>query len=437
MLLEFSVENFLSIKDRLTLPLEAAAISDYPENSFSTGKNRLLKSAVIYGANNSGKSNLLEAMGTFRHIVRNSGKMSSTDLFDEITPYLLSKETENAPSLFEILFFIDEYRYRYGYEISKEQVHTEWLFRTKAQTEKMLFVRDGDKIEVSKYYVEGEKLESKTRPNALFLSVVDQFNGEITKKIMKWFEQFNTISGLEHENYRNVTYDMLNNLQHQQYLSTFLSKLDLGFEEIEVKEQEFDLTLLPPNMPEDMRKEVVKRFKGEKTLELYTIHDMYDAEGSLVERRKFNMDTQESSGTNKLFDLLGPVFHTLQNGQILVIDELNAKLHPLLTKAIVGLFNSEENNPLNAQLIFATHDTNLLSYGHFRRDQIYFVEKNQWGATDLYSLLEYKEDGETIRKDRSFEKDYIQGRYGAIPFLGDLGELFATWREKQKSIMQS
>ena len=173
--------------------------------------------------------------------------------------------------------------------------------------------------------------------------------------------------------------------------------------------------------------------KGRKMLQFKTIHDIYDATGKKVGKREFDLDSQESSGTNKVFDLLGPVFDTLMSGRVLVIDELNAKLHPLLTRALVALFNSKENNPNNAQLIFSTHDTNLLYYGNFRRDQIYFVEKNRQEATDLYSLVEYKEDGGTVRKDRSFEKDYILGKYGAIPYLGDFSQLFPKWQEKQKS----
>ena len=147
-------------------------------------------------------------------------------------------------------------------------------------------------------------------------------------------------------------------------------------------------------------------------------------ENEVVGFEKFDMRRQESSGTNKVFNISGPVFDVLKDGGVLIIDELDASLHPLVTLMITKLFNSSEFNKTNAQLIFATHDTNLFEYGHYRRDQIYFVEKDVYGASDLYSLVEYKEDGgKKIRKDRSFEKDYIQGRYGAIPFIGNLHKL--------------
>ena len=133
---------------------------------------------------------------------------------------------------------------------------------------------------------------------------------------------------------------------------------------------------------------------------------------------------------NKLFNISGPIFDVLNEGGLLVVDELDASLHPLLTLAITKLYNSNEFNKNNAQLIFATHDTNLLNHGNYRRDQIYFVEKDQYGASDIYSLVEYKEDGKTIRKDRSFEKDYIDGRYGAIPFIGNLSNIVKEWQEK-------
>ncbi len=158
------------------------------------------------------------------------------------------------------------------------------------------------------------------------------------------------------------------------------------------------------------------------------MHKTFDVNGKQVGFRDFNLREQESSGTNKVIDISGPIFDTLLGGGVLVIDELDAKLHPLMTAAITNLFNSPDYNTNNAQLIFATHDTNLLSYGRFRRDQIYFLEKDKYEASDLYSLIEYKEDGASkkIRKDRSFEKDYINGRYGAIPFIGNFEELLTN-----------
>ncbi|MCI4443626.1 MAG: ATP-binding protein, partial [Lentimicrobium sp.] len=149
-----------------------------------------------------------------------------------------------------------------------------------------------------------------------------------------------------------------------------------------------------------------------------------DSKGKIISDIEFKLEEQESSGTNKLFDLSGYIVFALYYGLQIVIDELDSKLHPILTQEIIKLFNNPETNPKNAQLIFTTHDTNLLGANLFRRDQIWFTEKDDFEATDMYSLLEFKdEDGNTIRKDRSFEKDYIRGRYGAIPYISNFQEV--------------
>lgn len=360
MILELTVGNYRSIKEPVTLSMEAASISDSPENVFAAGKHTLLKSAVVYGANASGKSNLLIALAEMRHIVCSSSRMTSTDEFG-VTPFLLNTKTVGKPSFFEALFLIEGVRYRYGFELSPEKVHTEWLYQSKASAEKPLFIRDGEAIEVSAgRFPEGKNLESKTRENALFLSVCDQFNGDISKKIMEWFSNGNTILGLSHENYRGITFQLLKDPEYRPAMLEFLEQLDLGFE----------------------------------------------------------VDMPASSGTAKLLDMLGLIFQTLRKGGVLAIDDLDANLHILLTRALAGLFHSNKTNIGKGQLIFTVHQTNLLSDGGFRRDQIYFTEKNKEGATVLYSLIEYKEEGGvTVRKDRSFEKDYLQGRYGAIPYL--------------------
>lgn len=434
MLLEFTVGNYLSFKEPVTLSMEAASITDFPENVFSAGKHTLLKSAVVYGANASGKSNLLRAFSEMRHIVQSSTRMTSTDAF-AVTPFLLNTQTLTQPSFFEVLFLIEGLRYRYGFEISAEKVHTEWLYRAKADAEKPLFIRDGEAIEVSGKFAEGKGLEPKTRGNALFLAVCDQFNGAVSKKIMEWFSSGNNISGLSHENYRGITFELLNDPECRPTMLAFLGKLDLGFDEVQVEELEFRPEELPENLPLALRLRLSRELKGKQIFRFNTMHDQFSPAGEKVGKTVFNLDDQESSGTNKVFDLLGPFFDALINGKVLVVDELDAKLHPLLTNALVGLFNSEENNPRNAQLIFATHDTNLLSYSNFRRDQIYFTEKDKEGVSALYSLIEYKEEGGgTVRKDRSFEKDYVQGRYGAIPYLGDFSKLFSKWQESKKSL---
>jgi AAA15 family ATPase/GTPase len=430
MLLEFSIGNFLSFKEKKTLSLIASSISDYKDtNVFTTEKYNLLKGAVIYGANASGKSNFIRAMSVMRQIVLNSFNQSSTKPLN-VTPFLLNTETETAPSHFEVLFEVEDIRYRYGFEVTTKKVVSEWLFEYRKNTEKRLFIRQGDGIDVSATYKEGTNLEEKTRDNALFLTVVDQFNGTIAGQIMKWFQNFRTISGLNHENYELVTFQMILNEKTKKSILDFYKNLDLGFDSLKINKKKFDSKEIPEDAPEQILKSFIKDLEGTFKFHIKTLHNKYDKENKMIGTKEFEMRSQESAGSNKVFDIAGPIFEVLQNGGVLVIDELDSSLHPLMTLAITQLFNSTNENPKNAQLVFTTHDTNLFSFGKFRRDQIYFIEKDKYGASDLYSLVEYKEDGGKVRKDRSFEKDYIQGRYGAIPYIGNISKILQEWQEK-------
>lgn len=402
MLIEFTVGNYLSFKERKTLSMEATAIKENPENVVEIGRYKLLRSAVIYGANSSGKSNFLRAMDKMKDIIVSSATYNSTSEID-IVPFLLNTETEKQPSYFEILFLIEGIRYRYGFEVDKKTIQTEWLFESKANTEKPLFYRDKDSIEVTKDFEEGRGLEQKTRENALFLSIVDQFNGPIAKKIMVWFNRQRIFSGLQHEKEKGLTLAFLMSDSLIGEIKNFLSPLNLGFDDFELRENR-----------------------------IVTFHNKFAKNGEVIDKYEFDLLNQESAGTNKLYDMAGNLTYGIIMGSLTLIDELDAKLHPLLTMAIVKLFNSPFHNPNNAQLIFATHDTNLLNYGGFRRDQIYFTEKDYYESSDLYSLVEYKEaDGTKVRKDRSFEKDYIAGRYGAIPYIGDFSKLIPNGKSSK------
>jgi AAA15 family ATPase/GTPase len=431
MLLEFRVKNFLSIKDEVCLDLKATNITDFGEtNLIHTQRHNVLKGAVIYGANSSGKSNLIKAMSTMRRVVFQSFEKSSTSDLN-IEPFLLDTVSETEPSFFEVTFLLNNIKYRYGFELTNSEIKSEWLMEAKKIAEKYLFVREGDGIDVSPQYKEAKDLEEKTRDNALFLSVIDQFNGKLASQIMKWFDNFITISGLRHERYKSVTFEMLEKEESKHLLQSFYNDLDLGFNNVAIKKKDFNSSDIPDDMPEHIVKQLVSDLEGKKIVNVRTIHKKRNPLNNSLTDVEFDMRSQESSGTNKVFNISGPIFDVLTDGGILVIDELDASLHPLLTLSITRLFNSTEHNRKNAQLIFSTHDTNLFSYGKFRRDQIYFIEKDKNFSSDLYSLVEYKGDGGiTVRKDRKFEKDYIQGRYGAIPFIGNVSNTIKEWLEK-------
>lgn len=261
-------------------------------------------------------------------------------------------------------------------------------------------------------------MESRTRDNALFLSVVNQFNGKTANAIIEWFNQFNAIDGLGHTDYRAMTFEMLEDEATKDKLINFYKSLDVGFKNIVINKAPFDPHKLPFKIPDELIEQMTNDMEGKLMASLSAVHEFVDAQSEIIQK-KFNVRTQESSGTNKLIDLSGPIFHTLQTGGVLIIDELDAKLHPHLTISLIKLFQFEETNPKHAQLIFATHNTNILSLGRLRRDQIIFAEKDEKASTQIYPLSNYKLDNRKVRKDNSFEKDYLLGRYGGVPEIRD------------------
>jgi hypothetical protein len=406
MLLEFTVGNFLSFKDKKTFSLEAGSISELKENIVKEGKYKVLRSAVIYGANSSGKSNFIKALDFMVEAIKNSSKLNSTDKLN-VKQFLLNTETEKEPSFFEVLFIDSGNRYRYGFELDNDKIHSEWLYLLADNSKKEVpyFIRNYQGIGVTDIFEDAKGLETKTRDNGLFISLADQFNIEIAKKVMLFIDlNLKVISGIEHKGNISMTksfYEFDDN--YKKKVEKFIKNLNLGFLNF----------IVEINNEDALFENKIK-----------TSHRKFDKFGNLDSIVDFKLKDQESSGTNKLFDIVGYIVYSLEFGGVLVIDELDSKLHPILTQEIIKLFNNPETNPNNAQLIFTTHDTNLLGANLFRRDQIWFTEKDDFEATDMYSLLEFKDaDGNTIRKDRSFEKDYIRGRYGAIPYISNFQEV--------------
>lgn len=423
MLIEFSVGNYRSFKEQVTFSMVAANLvakdKKLDENNvFEVDDElKLLKSAAIYGANASGKSNLAKALGFMKWFMINSSKETQSTEKIGVERFKLSTETEDKPSFFEIVFLMNGKRYRYGFEATRDKVVSEWLFYVPKSRETKLFERKLDNISVSKTY-KADGIQQKTRHNALFLSVSAQFNVKLAEKILDWLtNRVKLVSGLDDRGYRGYTVNCLMNNKNKDEIVQLLKKLDLGFGDIKVKESEGHADSLPSELPDEIKNFILQN-GGTKATSVQTMHQKFDGKGNPVSTDMFDLDEQESEGTQKVFALAGPLVDALKNGKVLIIDEFDARIHPLISRAIVELFNSNETNPSNAQLIFMTHDTNLLSNKLFRRDQIWFVEKNRYGATDLYSLAEYK-----VRNDASFESDYIKGRYGAIPYIGNLNHL--------------
>jgi hypothetical protein len=360
-------------------------------------------------------------MTKMKWLVINSSKNMQKGEPLHITNFKLSTSTLNKPGKFEIIILVEDTKYRYGFEADNKEIKAEWLYSGKKIKEDPFFIREGQGIQVFNRFKEGKGLEERTRENALFLSVCAQFNGEVSEKLLAWFVNFNIISGLEDKNFQNFSENMfLQNSEDKSFIMDLIKKADLGIRDINIKRQKITEETLPSAMPEEFRKMLLDR---EGSI-ISTIHNVYDEQKNNISNITFDFESQESEGSKKYFRLSGPIIDTLKGGKILVIDELDARLHPILTIEIVRLFNSKRSNPNNAQLIFATHDTNLLNAKIFRRDQIWFAEKDNEEATDIYSLVEYKLSKGKVRNDASFEKDYIQGRYGAVPFPGDFQSIW-------------
>jgi AAA15 family ATPase/GTPase len=414
MLIEFSIANFRSFKEKVTLSMEASSDDWLEESNVAmVADQRLLKSAAIYGANASGKSNFLAGMEIFRQFVQNSSKESQAGEKIPVIPFRLNTATESAPTHFEIVFLQNGARYRYGFEATAEMIQAEWLFSQKDSIrETRLFTREGSTIEASVEFREGKGLEARTRPNALFLSVVSQFNGGIAGEIMRWMERFRGISGLDDVNYLAFTSQLLQDARLGPKIRGLIRRLDVGIEDLQTIELSVSerLKLLPKDFPEHLRKEVLA---SPGAFMIKTLHKRFSEKNQVCENVEFNFKNEESAGTQKLVAMSGPFLRTLEDGSVLFVDELEARLHPLLTKALVGLFNDPENQK-TAQLIYATHDEGLLDSARIRRDQVWFVEKDEIGASRLFSLAEFK-----VRKEAKFGKEYLLGQFGAVPHLRD------------------
>jgi len=453
MFIEFSAENFRSIKGRVTLSMIAANLRSRDEQLdrnnviYLSPKLSLLRSAVIYGANASGKSNILKAFHFMKDFVRDSARQQDEDKIP-VDPFHLETTTIDQPSTFEAVFLLDGIQHRYGFSVMADRVAAEWLYYIPNSREVELFTRDHDTLHIGHSFREGRGLKEFELDlrNKLLLSVIAGLkSGEKAKQVRQWF--VNGCSVLEADDDRGY-YDFSVLLVaagvHKEEVESLVRHLDLDINHLSLKQK------LRPSLPEHLsgvrHKESFKGSAGRYTIpldngdeldwELRTHHSVRDKDGKVVGEMIFDANTRESEGTQKIIALAGPLISSLINGKVLFLDEIDARLHPVITAAIVRLFNSPETNPRNAQLICVTHDTNLLDRHLFRRDQIYFVEKDSIAATHLYSLADFKlagdsEKAKTVRNDASFEKNYIQGRYGAIPFLGDIDEWFVEQLDKE------
>jgi len=350
----------------------------------------------------------------------NSSKDSQKGDEISIEPFRLNSETMNSSSEFEVIFLQDDIQYRYGFEVTKEHIVAEWLYQKPNTKEIELFYRDYQEFEIhARNFKKGAFAvkEGLVRDNALLLSLAAQLNDEIAISVINWFKRLKTISGLREEGFQGYTMGKTKDPNTKLRIVEFLKAADLGIQDVSL--EVVDIDKLPKDLPKELSDRILQELKDEQSeivSDVITSHKQYDESHNYIGDVHFSMEADESSGTKKFFAISGPLLDVLENGYTLVVDELDSKLHPNLVGKIVSLFNSKEFNPNNAQLIFNTHNTNLLSAELFRRDQIWFIEKNKYAEAKLYSLADFKSDN--VRKTEAFEDNYIRGKYGSIPYLG-------------------
>jgi AAA15 family ATPase/GTPase len=356
-------------------------------------------------------------MAFMRNFVLNRFKIiQSTDKLPH-EPFKLSIETENSSTTFEIIFFKNNIKYRYGFEYDSDTIYLEWLFADEKGKEAKLFFRDideGDYVNREKFkegykFFDKKNKNIKLSNNQLFIWKCDQENGEISKSILNWFKNFNVLDGVSIK--ENITLDLIGKLNLKEEVLKLIKTADIDIDDLIIEEDEINnLGVLPNELKSYVLSNSIQKISK---ISINTKHKKFDKNGNVIGEEEFDLN-DESTGTKKLFALAAPIIDALQNGKILVIDELEANLHPILIQYLIKLFNDEKINKNNAQLIFTTHDTNLLKPYLFRRDQIWFSEKNRFSSTEIYSLVEFK----GVRASEDFEKQYIQGKYGAIPYIG-------------------
>lgn len=397
MLIQFSVENYLSLKEKVVLSMLASNDTEHIEHLITSKKKEsYLKAAVIYGANASGKSNVLNAFWFMVNYVLTSHEKQLHKPIDRI-PFKFDKATLEKPSSFEVIFTIDDIRYVYGFSATDKEVVEEYLYYYPNGRQAIIFERKNtNEYRFTVDVDEQMTLRDRTSANKLYLSVASNWNYKKVVPVFGWFASCKILTKNSVADAYGVDAEQLRDDEYRSVIEAMLRVADFGIQSLQIREVEN-----------------VKRLAKieEEYINIDAIHLVQDEDGN-THPFALNM-TEESDGTNSYFKLVGIVKNVLDKGGLLVADEMDAHLHPLLMKHLVMLFNSETYNPNGAQLIFTSHNTNLLDLDVFRRDQIWFTEKDEkCVATDLFSLYDF-----SVRKDAKVEKGYLIGRYGAIPFI--------------------
>jgi AAA15 family ATPase/GTPase len=385
MLVEYKFKNFLSYQGETSFLM--TRVKSFKEledsNLIETPFFQLLKTSAIFGSNGGGKSNFIKSMGFMKSIVHNSYADSLKKEEDRLRTdyyYKLDESSIDEPSMFEVSFIKNDILYRYGFEILRNEIISEWLTK-KVETEKPLFSRSRNEFKInSTGFPEGNKYKNEVNSNVLFLSHLAQHNGKVSSQIFESFVNLNVVSALGNQHYKNVTKELI--------------KRDSKFKDwLSIALQFLKITNVSTNSEN----------------EIITYHNKFDKNDIIIDTVPFKLDREESQGTIKLVYILGAIYDSLLHGKILFIDELDSKLHPNLTKKLLAFFH--ELNINKSQFIFTAHDSVLLDKDLLRRDQIWFVDRNKFGSSELYSMSEF--NASTVRNTSDFRKKYLELNFGA------------------------
>lgn len=412
MLLQFDVENFMSIKNKVTLTSFANASNEHEDYLFHCGKDRVLPTLAIYGANAAGKSNLFKALTQTILLVRmsNNLQVNSPTGFE---PFLFDNKSSKGRTKIDFIFENNGKKYEYGFTADARYIYDEYLYEYKSVRPTMIFERsDITEYRFTAAYKHLAVYKDKNTSNKLFLCTATAWNCEETKNAFMWFaDQIDTYNRISIENSQYLEYLDRNKdkPEAKKFMLSLLQHAEINIQDYKFESKTVENASIPLPLPQGIQIDP-SMIKAMKQYRVETIHQIVSEDGS---RETYSLPFNHESAGTKLLFAYGPIImEALEKGRTIVIDELDNSLHPSLTRYLVGLFNDPEVNRKRAQLIFNTHDISLLDLQLFRRDQIYFVEKdNETGITDMYSLADF-----SPRKSENIQKGYLQGRYGAIPF---------------------
>lgn len=440
MIMEFKLENWMSFKEETSFSMIPGNITEYPENIYYDGEDKVLKSAVFYGANASGKSNVFKAIKYFRGFLVTSHQKQQVGDLTKRNSFKLDHSTRESPTMLEMTFLTKSGNtYRYGYTLNDESVLEEWLDILKDDNFENLMERDTneDMLAVNEKVLSGEisgnVIKSLVNKNTLILSFLATTPSDVAREIIEYMKSIKYIDSTDNIFMSKAErLQIVRNKDYKKKLLNLLEAADLGIGDITVEESDELLKGIGIDLDEvspDIRKklEVI-------SMPIMVSHKMYDFGVETGKQYNVSMEEFESKGTQKIISLSYKIIETLMRGETLIIDELDTQLHPLMLKAIVAMFNNKHNSR-GAQLLFTTHDITLIdaSARLFRRDQVWFAEKNKVQESTLYSLFDFKyssngDDFKSIRKDENFAINYLRGKYRAIPIITDLSEQI-KWEE--------